>query len=246
MNNNAFSLSGKKILVTGASSGIGYECCTSIVQQGGTFIAVARREDLLKELVGQDGFDGCEYIKADLGNENDIAHIVDSVSDIDGVVHCAGMSILTPIKFYKQADLNTVTNVNYYSIVMLLNHLLKKKKVKRKASIVLISSISNKFGALAHGYYAASKAALTAIARVWANELSPQGIRVNTISPGMVTTDILDQLSKETMAEDEKKYPLGYGKPSQIAQPVVFLLSDASSWITGQDLIIDGGRTAVV
>ena len=249
MSTDPFMLKGKKYLVTGASSGIGHETCQAIVRQGGTFIAVARREDFLKELIAECGQEN-SYIVADLTNLEDIKLLVDQLDKIDGLVHSAGVVSRAAAKFYNEEIMSSMRVINFDSIVHLMSLLLKKKKVNRDSSIVLVCSIAAMFGTSGNGIYAASKGALVAISKVWANEFSKMGIRVNCVSPGMVKTEIndrsIEELSLEVVQADEKKYPLGYGEPEQVANPIVFLLSEASSWITGHNLVLDGGRTTSI
>lgn len=246
---NPFDLSGKKILVTGASSGIGYETCQAIVRQGGTFIAVARRKDFLEKLIAECGSEN-SFIAADLTKMEDIKNIVETIENIDGIVHSAGVVTLAPVKFYSEELMNKMRSINFDSIAYLINLIFKKKKINKGSSIVLVSSIAGLFGMKGNGIYAASKGALIAISKVWANEFSSTKTRVNCVSPGMVKTEItsksIEDLSLEVIQQDEKKYPLGYGEPAQVANPIVFLLSDASSWITGQNLVLDGGRTSTI
>jgi len=246
---NPFDLSGKKILVTGASSGIGFETCRAIVRQGGTFIAVARRVDFLEKLIEECGSQN-SFIAADLSQMDDIKAIVDAIENIDGIVHSAGIVSLAPVKFYSEQLMNQMRSINFDSITYLVNLIFKKKKINKGSSIVLVSSVAGIFGMKGNGIYAASKGALIAISKVWANEFAVSKTRVNCVSPGMVKTEItsksIENLSLEVIQEDEKKYPLGYGTPEQVADPIVFLLSDASSWITGQNLVLDGGRTSTI
>jgi NAD(P)-dependent dehydrogenase (short-subunit alcohol dehydrogenase family) len=247
--NNPFSLENKTILVTGASSGIGYKTCLSIHKQGGNFIAIARRENFLKKLISETSTFN-NYIVADLTKEEDLHLIINSVDKVDGLVHCAGVGEYAPVKFYNQKLMTNIMSINYESVVYLVNLLSKKKKINKGASIVLVTSIAGLFGFKGNGIYSGSKGALIAISRVWAAEFSSMKIRSNCISPGMVRTAISDQvilnLTKEVVEIDEKKYPLGYGNPEDVANPIVFLLSDASSWMTGQNLILDGGRTSSI
>lgn len=246
---NPFDLSGKKILVTGASSGIGFETCRAIVRQGGTFIAVARRVDFLEKLIEECGSQN-SFIAADLSQMDDIKAIVDAIENIDGIVHSAGIVSLAPVKFYSEQLMNQMRSINFDSITYLVNLIFKKKKINKGSSIVLVSSVAGIFGMKGNGIYAASKGALIAISKVWANEFAVSKTRVICVSPGMVKTEItsksIENLSLEVIQEDEKKYPLGYGTPEQVADPIVFLLSDASSWITGQNLVLDGGRTSTI
>lgn len=244
-----FDLSGKIILVTGASSGIGYETCLSISRQGGTFIAVARRVELLEKLIEECGNKN-SFILADLSQTEDIQKIVELMPNIDGIVHSAGIVTLAPVKFYSKELMNSIRETNFDSITLLINLITKKKKINKGSSIVLVASIAGLFGMKGNGIYAASKGALIAISKVWASEFSSNRIRVNCVSPGMVKTEItnksIEDLSLEVIQQDEKKYPLGYGEVIQVANPIIFLLSEASSWITGQNLILDGGRTSTI
>lgn len=246
---NPFDLSGKIILVTGASSGIGYETCLSISRQGGTFIAVARRVELLEKLIEECGNKN-SFILADLSQTEDIQKIVELMPNIDGIVHSAGIVTLAPVKFYSKELMNSIRETNFDSITLFINLITKKKKINKGSSIVLVASIAGLFGMKGNGIYAASKGALIAISKVWASEFSSNRIRVNCVSPGMVKTEItnksIEDLSLEVIQQDEKKYPLGYGEVIQVANPIIFLLSEASSWITGQNLILDGGRTSTI
>jgi NAD(P)-dependent dehydrogenase (short-subunit alcohol dehydrogenase family) len=246
---NPFDLTGKKVLVTGASSGIGYETCLAIARQGGTVIAIARREPLLEKLM-KDCQGNHSYFLADLSVIEDIQRIVELIPEVDGIVHSAGVVSLAPAKFYSKELMDNIRSTNFDSIAFLINLFIKKKKINKSASIVLVASIAGIFGMKGNGIYAASKGALIAISKVWANEFANNKIRVNCVSPGMVRTEItnrsIEDLSLEVIQQDEKKYPLGYGEAIQVANPIVFLLSEASSWITGQNLILDGGRTSTI
>ncbi len=247
--NNPFDLKGKLFLVTGASSGIGYETCLAISRQGGKFIAVARRNDLLEKLL-KATFNKNISFCIDMSKIDEINKLVDDLPNIDGIVHCAGIVSLAPLKFYSKDLMSRIREVNFDSIVYLVNQIIRKKKLNKESSIVLTTSIAGLFGMKGNGIYAASKGALISISKVWANELSINRIRVNCVSPGMVKTEItnksIENLSIDVIMEDEKKYPLGYGEAIQVANPIIFLLSDASNWITGQNIVLDGGRTSVI
>jgi NAD(P)-dependent dehydrogenase (short-subunit alcohol dehydrogenase family) len=246
---NPFSLEGKKILVTGASSGIGYQTCLLISQMGGTFIGVARREDELKRLLATANNANNEIRVADLTNDNDLNKLIESIPAVDGIVHSAGIAPPhTPLKFYKKEEMDRTRAINYDSAVLLLSKTLREKKIKKEASIVLVASIAGLFGTKGVGIYAGTKGALLASMRAWAVELAKSKIRVNAVAPGMVKTDMqgdmITELSAEVVAEDEKKYPLGYGETGDVAAGIVFLLSNASKWITGETLVMDGGLTS--
>lgn len=243
-----FSLQDKHILVTGASSGIGLSICKSIAASGGRVTGTARRADLLDEMVKELGNDKASFIAADLALDEGIEKIVDGIPEINGLVYAAGISKLSPLKFIKRQSLEEVMNINYFSMVLLLAQLTRQKKLKKNAnsSIVLISSVAQQVGTKSSLLYTGSKGAMSAASRVIANELSSQKIRVNTIEPGMVQTamasEMEDMLSSETVERDRQQYPLGYGSPEDVANAAVFLLSDASKWMTGRSLTLDGGR----
>ncbi|MCO5240629.1 MAG: SDR family oxidoreductase [Chitinophagaceae bacterium] len=246
--NPFFSLQDKHFLVTGASSGIGLCICRSIVASGGKITGTARRGNLLSEMVRELGENNASFIEADLALDEGIDKIAGEVEDIDGLVYAAGISKMSPLKFIKRQNLEEVMNINYFSMVLLLAQLVRQKKIKKNnhSSIVLISSVAQQVGTKSSLLYTGSKGAMSAAGRVIANELSSQKIRVNTIEPGMVQTamasEMEDVLSSETVEKDKQKYPLGYGTPEDVANAAVFLLSDASRWMTGQSLTLDGGR----
>lgn len=246
-----FTLEGKTFLVTGASSGIGLTTCLMINSLGGSFIGVARREAELQKLLSKANPDlNNHVIAADLTKDEDVEKVASSIAVVNGVVHSAGVVNLAPLKFYKRSLMDEMRIINYDAILYLMNGITKKKKLAKNSSVVLVSSIAGLFGMRGNGIYAGTKGALIAITKVWANELALQGTRVNCVAPGMVRTDItqktINELSAEVVAEDEKKYPLGYGDPEDVAAAITFLLSPASKWITGQTLITDGGRTITI
>ena len=166
-------------------------------------------------------------------------------------VHSAGVVKNIPLQFINKEYMESERSLNYDSFLFLTQMLIKKRKIDFNGSIISISSIAAHFGINGLSIYCGIKAALIATSKVFAKELSYNKIRVNTVSPGMVRTEMVNsaeenQLTKEALTLDEKKYPLGYGTPDDVAYCIGFLISDASSWITGQDIIIDGGRTCYV
>lgn len=246
---NPFSLQDKIILVTGASSGIGRAIAVECSKMGATVILTARNEERLHEtLLMMEEQEKHLVLTADLAQETDILSLVDSIPyKLDGIVQCAGYTIPKPFQYMSKEDIRGIMNVNFEAPVCLTQLLLKKKRINKKASIVFISSISGVYVSyIAGSLYSASKGAINGIVKGLAIELSAKNIRVNSVNPGMVFTDILKDgvVSREQLEEDAKKYPLKrYGKPEEIAYGVVYLLSDASSWTTGSNLLIDGGYT---
>ena len=242
---NPFSLTGKTILITGASSGIGRQTCISVANMGGAIIATARNENRLNETLSMLPGDNHKIIKADLNDSTAIEKLVINIEKVSGVVHCAGIVQLIPSKFYTKEKLRHINEINYEAPILLTSVLLKKKMILENASIIFISSIASEIGLIGNGLYSGSKGALVAITRVLALELAAKKIRVNCISPGMVQTPLIDGLGFQKEVESSiEKHPLGLGLPEDVANCCIFLLSDGSRWITGTNLIIDGGCSA--
>ena len=246
---NPYSLEGKRVLVTGASSGIGRGIAIECSRMGAKVVISGRNEARLQEtLAMMQNPDEHQMLLADLAINEDIQGLVDKIEEgLDGIVLCAGFTIVKPFKFVSPQDIEAIMDVNYKAPVILSQKLLKKKKINKGASIVFISSVSGVFvSAPAAALYSGSKGAVNGVAKAMALDLSPRGIRVNCVNPGMVDTNIFSKgdITQEQLEEDVKHYPLGrYGKPEDIAYAVVYLLSDASAWVTGTNLKIDGGLT---
>ena len=246
---NPYSLEGKRVLVTGASSGIGRGIAIECSRMGAKVVLSGRNEARLQEtLAMMQNPDEHQMLLADLAIDEDIQGLVDKIGEgLDGIVLCAGFTIVKPFKFVSPQDIEAIMDVNYKAPVILSQKLLKKKKINKSASIVFISSVSGVFvSAPAAALYSGSKGAVNGVAKAMALDLSPRGIRVNCVNPGMVDTNIFSKgdITQEQLEEDVKHYPLGrYGKPEDIAYAVVYLLSDASAWVTGTNLKIDGGLT---
>lgn len=244
---NPFSLAGKTILVTGASSGIGRATAIECSKLGAKVIITARNEEKLKEsLLSLEG-EGHQYYLCDLANENTIDELVAQLPELQGLVNNAGFTKILPIQFINNEDISNIFKVNTLAPVMLLQKLLKKKKLKKGASVVFTSSIVG-LGCCTVGnsMYTASKGAISAFVRSAALELASKQIRVNAVCPGMVDTGILNAgtISEEQLEAEIRNYPLGrFAKPEEVAWAMAYLLSDASSWVTGDNLVIDGGLT---
>ncbi len=246
---NPYSLEGKRVLVTGASSGIGRGIAIECSRMGAKVVLSGRNEARLQEtLAMMQSPDEHQVLLADLAVDEEVQILVDRIEEgLDGIVLCAGFTIVKPFKFVSPQDIEAIMDVNYKAPVVLTQKLLKKKKINKNASIVFISSVSGVFvSAPAAALYSGSKGAVNGVAKAMALDLSPRGIRVNCVNPGMVDTNIFSKgdITLEQLEEDVKHYPLGrYGKPEDIAYAVVYLLSDASAWVTGTNLKIDGGLT---
>lgn len=246
---NPFDLEGRTILVTGASSGIGKQICFSVAEQGGKVIATGRNEIRLKDTLANLPGKEHDFILADLTSGDDRKKLVQKLPVLNGLVYSAGVVKYIPTKFYSEKIFHEIRSINYDAIFLLIPELLKKKHIAGGGSIVLISSIMGMIGVMGGGIYAGTKGAMISTARVLALELASMKIRVNCLAPGMVKTPMAenarDAVSSEAIAEDEKRYPFGYGNPEDVANPAVFLLSDASKWITGTTIVLDGGYTCM-
>ena len=249
MSYNPFSLQGKKVLVTGAGSGIGSAIAVVASQMGASIVMV----DISKEGLEQTGalLDHPEYqhqqFVVDLTDSEAIDALVESVDGLDGLVNNAGIPNTRPLQMIREEDFDRVVGLNTKAPVLLTNLLYKKKKLNKGASIVFTSSLAGLYTFTpANGLYSLSKSALTSYAKSCAVEFAARGIRSNCVNPSMVNTHLKDSLSfsEEEYQKDIEKYPLRrYAEPEEVANAVIFLLSDAASYITGHTLLVDGGRS---
>lgn len=241
---NPFSLSGKCILITGASSGIGRAIAIACSQMGAAVCLTGRSEERLNNVLLELSSSSHIAISADLALQADISHLVNNLPELDGVVHCAGVGSRILCKTIKAEDINNIFKVNIEGPILLQASLLTQKKIKKSASIVFIASRAANAPSIGNAIYSASKGAVLAYAKCLALELAPRQIRVNSICPAMVWTDLIIQggITKEELEEVQLKYPLKrFGIPEDIAYLAIYLLSDASSWMTGSDIDLTGG-----
>lgn len=244
---NPFSLTGKTILVTGASSGIGRASAILCSQMGATLIITGRNEARLSEtwsmLEGQNHIQMC----ADLIVQDELEKLIEQLPKLDGLVNVAGIAKPLVLQLTEPEDVNEIMQINMMVPIQLTRLVVQNKKLNKGASLVYISSINgNNCAYIGSSIYAASKSALTGFMKGVALELAPRGIRANCINPGMIDTDLLSSASigQEELEKDRLKYPLKrYGKPEEVANTVVYLLSDATQWMTGSSLLLDGGYT---
>lgn len=241
---NPFTLEGKTILVTGASSGIGRGIAIACSKMGASVIVNGRNEQRLSETMSEMEGDDNLSLAADLSDNVALAEMVAKLPKLDGIVHCAGIGQRVLCKQLQESDLDNMMNVNFKAPVMLQTEILKQKKINKSASIVFIASIACDSPTIGNAMYSASKGAIISYANCLALELAPRLIRVNCILPAMIWTDLIFKggITEEELREDEKKYPLKrYGKPEDIANLSIYLLSDASSWMSGSSIRITGG-----
>lgn len=248
MNNyNPFSLTGKIVLVTGAASGIGRSVAVEADKLGATLILVDINEERLQETLTLLSDRQHTYITADLTQPTAVEHICSTITALDGLVNCAGVGITLPFKFCNGAELRRIMDINFFAPVLLTQSIIKSKKINRDASIVYMTSIDGTVcGHIGNSMYSASKGAIMGSVRSQALELAPRGIRVNCVSPARVNTPLIqrDNISQEEVEANIRLYPLKrYANPEEIAYYIIYLLSDASTYTTGSNLIIDGGFT---
>jgi len=244
---NPFTLEGKKILVTGASSGIGKAIAIESSKMGANVIITGRNEKRLRDTFSELEGSGHGLIVADLSIKEEIERLHKELPVIAGLVNCAGLTKVVPFSFATRDSFEDVMNVNFFAPTELTRLMVKSKKIGKGGSVVFISSVSGVYcSAVASSIYSSSKGAINGLVKGVALDLAPKGIRVNSVNPGMIDTDIFSgsAITEEQLKEDMKRYPLGrYGKPEEVANAVIYLLSDAASWTTGSNLLIDGGYT---
>lgn len=245
MSKNPFSLEGKTVMVTGAASGIGRATAIQCAEMGAKLFLVDLNEKGLQETKELISHNDVEYRVLDLTNLDSLIEMVAILPKLDGVASNAGIVLSLLAKFSEPKDMERIFKINTFSHINLVQQLIAQKKLNKGASIVFTSSMSGVYCGLAGGsLYGATKSAILGYTKALAIELAPRGIRVNTIHPGMIETPLTSgtALSKKLLEEDAKNYPLGrYGKPEEIAYSIVYLLSDATAWMTGSQLLIDGG-----
>ena len=237
-------LNGKTIFISGASSGIGRQTAINISKLGAKVFITGRNEKKLEETYRELQGDGHGKIVADLIQEDDRSSLINTLPQLDGVVHCAGIVGPTPAKFIRQDDIKKMFGVNYRVPVLLTAGILQKKKLNKGASIVLMSSIVTSSPYFGGALYSGAKGAIEAYTKTLALELVDRNIRVNCLSPGLVNTPLITDPAKEEnpeIVEDSlkryiAKYPMGVGEADDVANAIVFLLSEQSRWISGANI----------
>ncbi len=259
-----FSLSGRKILITGASSGIGRAAAILLAQYGADLFLTGRDRERLQETVaaieaqgtghraqsaafpiGRCLMPNAQSIVADLTVAAEMDALIEKLPALNGIVHSAGIVGPLPVKFITQSDIDRMFSINYMVPVNLTGKLLRAKKISENSSILFLSTIATKNPYFGGALYSSSKAALEAYSKTLALEMVNRGIRSNCLQAGLVDTPMIVSPSEGNMQQEAlerylKRYPLGIGKPEDMASAILFFMSDASRWITGTSLILGG------
>lgn len=245
--NNPFSIENKNILVTGASSNIGKSIAVKSSELGANLVINGRNEKRLEETLCQlDPYRTNKSIGFDISDIERIPEFVKQLPVLDGVVLCAAIFDTTIIKHIKPQRVEEMFRTNTISNIVLVQQLFKQKKIQQGGSVVFVSSVASKKPYIAQSLYSSTKGAINAFAKILALEVGNMKIRVNTVLPGIVQRDTGIKegvLSVEEVNNEIGRFPLGMGYPEDVANSVVFLLSDGARWITGVDFVVDGGQS---
>jgi len=242
---NPFSLEGKTILVSGAASGMGKATAVTCSKMGAKVIAADCNSDGLANTMSELEGEGHKSYAINLADESTWEEILNGDFSLEGIASCAGIANMNPFSFINKGELDKVFGVNFFGPVLLVKSLLKKKKINKEASIVFVSSVDGpRVVHAGNSVYSASKNALVGMSRNMAVDLAPKKIRVNCVLPGTTDTPLIRtaNVTEEQLAENTKTFPLKrFGTPQDMANAIIYLLSDASSFVTGTELTVDGG-----
>jgi NAD(P)-dependent dehydrogenase (short-subunit alcohol dehydrogenase family) len=241
-----FELTNKTVLITGASSGLGRQTAIRASEHGARVIITGRNAERLDETFRSLSGEGHSQIVADLTVQEEIDRLVAELPLIQGLVHSTGISDMTPVGYITRDTINRTFRISFDAIVLLTSAILRKKKLeKNNSSIVFISSISTRYPFTGGAMYISAKAAIEGYSRVLAKELAPRRTRVNCIAPALVRTPMMDETaenySQDVIRQIEERQLLGLGEPDDVANSIIFFLSDASKWISAGHLILGGG-----
>lgn len=238
---DSFRLDGKRVIVTGASSDIGRAIAVTCSFAGATVIATGRKMDRLARTMAElENNPSHTAVVADLGNEQDRDRLLDAAGEVHGLVHAAAVIGPALVRSISRAFIDERLDANFVAPMLLTQRLLRGGRIQDGGAIVFVSSLSAFVGTRGFSVYSGSKASQIAAARCLALETASSRIRVNCVAPGIVRTNVYDALGDAWIREQARAYPLGLGEPSDAAAAALFLLSDASRWITGQTLILNG------
>ena len=246
--NNPFSLEGKTILVTGASSNIGRQIAVKCSEMGAKVIATARNEERLNETLAKMTGEGHRLIASDLSEAEQIPALVEQLPELDGIVMCAAVFRTTPIRNNRRKYTEEIFKTNTFANIDLVQLILKNKKIKDGGSILFISSVAAYRPYAGNALYSATKGAINSFCQVLAIEQGSRKIRANCVSPGIIQTDMEVKdwaVTQEELDKEEARFPLGFGHTEDIAYAAVYMMSDASKWVTGTNMIVDGGQSII-
>ena len=249
---NPMDLTGKQVLVTGASAGIGRACCTLLSQLGAKIILTGRNQAGLEETLSSLSGNGHKIAVFDIKNINGLGDWVKYLRSeygyLDSFVHCAGVQITKPIRSFDQGFFDDTMHVNLASAMAITQGFRLKRDRSKQGSIVFVSSIAGLIGQTGNTVYGASKAGLMSLTRGLAMELLRDNIRVNCVAPALVETEMAQRAQDSMTAAQFQhmldQHPMGLGKPDDVANAVAFLLSDAAKWINAVTLPMEGGYLA--
>ncbi len=245
---NPFSLEGKTILVTGASSNIGRQIAVKCSEMGSQVIATARNEERLKDTLGKMTGEGHQILQSDLSDSEQIPALVEQLPELDGIVMCAAVFRTTPIRNNRRKYTEEMFKTNTFANIDLVQLLLKNRKIKDRGSILFISSVAAYRPYAGNALYSATKGAINSFCQVLAIEQSNRKIRANCVSPGIIQSDMEVKdwaVTQEELDKEEARFPLGFGHTEDIAYAAVYMMSDASKWVTGTNMIVDGGQSII-
>ncbi len=245
---NPFSLEGKTILVTGASSNIGRQIAVKCSEMGAKVIATARNEERLKETLGKMTGEGHQILQSDLSDSEQIPTLVEHLPELDGIVMCAAVFRTTPIRNNRRKYTEEMFKTNTFANIDLVQLLSKNRKIKDGGSILFISSVAAYRPYVGNALYSATKGAINSFCQVLAIEQSNRKIRANCVSPGIIQSDMEVKdwaVTQEELDKEEARFPLGFGHTEDIAYAAVYMMSDASKWVTGTNMIVDGGQSII-
>lgn len=244
---NPFSIENKTILVTGAASGMGKATAIICSRMGANVIAVDYNEDGLNATFMELDKGRHQRYVINLADETTWNELIPNCPSLDGIANCAGIANMNPFSFISRNEIDKVMNVNFYGPILLVKALIKAKKIVKGGSIVFVASVDGpKIVHPGNSVYSASKSALVGMARNMAIDLAPKGIRVNCVLPGTTDTPLIrtSNVTEEELQQTSKTFPLKrFGTPEDMANGIIYLLSSASSFVTGSNLVIDGGFT---